>query len=454
MSYQTDWLASNPVFYNEKTGKVSHNVNDVIDFDNIELDPEGFNNYLDFGYSVFEQTPVKYVKFLRHSSRLIKDESGKLKVEYFDDPAEKWAGRITKENEVWEMIEAAVQSWEKQMDGEIIIPTSGGFDSRLLNLFIKDKTRIRSFTYGVCNPQNESYEVVHAKKLSELLGTRWEQIELGDFHRFFDEWDSLFGPATHAHGMYQIEFYSKVRLKVNGGNPLLSGLIGDVWAGGKKLPHIKDSSNIITLGLTHGMHADSKASLLSRDRTLLEGYYLREKDKLSDPFWRTIESMRLKIVLLSYLFRIPEYMGFHPWSPFLDMDIALSMLTLPNTRRRNRIWQVEFLKEQGIYLENMNLKRDYVNNLNRYATSCYPLKPLDVNILREIIRPSYIEWVNRVVREKPMPNRYIQSVLNVPKVGGALRRIGVKPVDPFIKAYSAYLTIRPIENLLIKTGMQ
>ncbi|MDR0711935.1 MAG: hypothetical protein LBF67_06295 [Prevotellaceae bacterium] len=60
----SDWLASNPVFYNEKTMRVSENINDVIDFPNMEFDTEGLSAYLDFGYSVFGSTPLKNVKFL------------------------------------------------------------------------------------------------------------------------------------------------------------------------------------------------------------------------------------------------------------------------------------------------------------------------------------------------------------------------------------------------------
>ena len=69
---------------------MSYNINDVIDYRNLEIDPEGFNNYLDFGYSVFQQTPIKHVKFLRHSSRLSIDDRHQIKIDYLDDPIEKW----------------------------------------------------------------------------------------------------------------------------------------------------------------------------------------------------------------------------------------------------------------------------------------------------------------------------------------------------------------------------
>lgn len=447
-AYETDWLASSPVFYNEKTGKVSNNINDVIDFDDLEFHPEGFNNYLDFGYSVFEQTPVKNVKFLRHSSRLTTEEAGSIKVEYLDDPAEKWACQISKEKDVWEHLEAAVQAWEKQVDGEIVIPTSGGFDSRVLNLLINDKSRIRSFTYGVSNPQSASYEVVHAKKLSELLGTKWEQVELGGFHQHFDDWDRLYGPATHAHGMYTIEFFKKIKGGFAGALPLLSGIIGDAWAGGKKFEPIDTISSLYKLGLTHGMHADSHYSLLNSKPDQREFYFECVKDKIKDPFWVTVESMRFKFLLLSYLLRVPESLGFLPWSPFLDINIALSMLTISPKRRNGRAWQVEYFRKKNVYFENQHLKVNTENSLNFDATRAYPPAPLDISLMREVMQPGYVKWINNIIREMPLPNPVLKSVLNIRKVGGILRRAGFRSRNVFLEAYCAYLTLKPIENLL------
>ena len=127
--FETDWLASQPVFYNEFTGKVSHKINEVIEFQNFEVHPEGFNNYLDFGYSILEQTPIKHVKFLRHSSRLTVQNNGKLEIEYLDDPVEKWIGKTSHEDDIFHLLYSSVRSWEKSVEGEIIIPTSGVTDA-------------------------------------------------------------------------------------------------------------------------------------------------------------------------------------------------------------------------------------------------------------------------------------------------------------------------------------
>ena len=68
---ETDWLASTPIFYNQKTGSVSANIHDVMpSAGEFSFHPEGLYNYLDFGYSVFGQTPLADVQFLPPATRL------------------------------------------------------------------------------------------------------------------------------------------------------------------------------------------------------------------------------------------------------------------------------------------------------------------------------------------------------------------------------------------------
>ncbi len=449
--FETDWLASQPVFYNEKTGQASHNINDVIDYDNLELHPEGFNNYLDFGYSVLEQTPVRHVKFLRHSSRLWVDEQGVLSVEYLDDPVEQWLDYRLSEEDVIDLIRERVRKWEHSMEGEIVIPTSGGYDSRLLNWCIKDKSRIRSFTYGISDNQSESYEVAYARRLSEILGTRWEQIPLGDFHRYFDDWEKLFGISTHAHGMYHFEFYQKILPKVKERNPFLSGIIGDAWAGSVNIPALKRCVDVKQLGYTHGLQVDSAQNLLPVEQLLLSGYWEIQKNRLKDPRFRVVEAMRFKIILLCYLKIVPRIFGFQWWSPFLDIDIVMAMLNLPTARRRGRLWQKEFFQKVGLDLNSMNLQATHENTLDLQAQRRIPVKSLDVNLFREVVKPDYVEWINQNVvnRQSNRKDKVLGRLLRVRKVGGALRRLGFTDnVGKQFAAYNAYLVLLPIENLL------
>lgn len=449
--FETDWLASQPIFYNEKTGQASHNINDVIDYTNLELHPEGFNNYLDFGYSVLEQTPVKHVKFLRHSSRLWVDEKGVLSVEYLDDPVEQWLDYRLSEEDIIDLIGERVRKWEHSVEGEIIIPTSGGYDSRLLNWCIENKSRVRSFTYGISENQAESYEVVYARQLSELLGTRWEQIPLGDFHQYFDDWDRLFGVSIHAHGMYHFEFYQKILPKVAGGNPFLSGIIGDAWAGSVNIALLENYTDVSRLGYTHGLQADSTRSKFSVERPLLSNYWETQRGRLEDAHLRVVEAMRFKIILLCYLRNVPKHFGFKWWSPFLDVDVCMAMLNLPPERKRDCIWQREFFQKVGLSLESMKLQATHQNTLDLQALRRIPVKPLDVNLLREVIKPDYVEWINRNLLNQSLnwTEKVLCGLLNVRIVGGALRRLGFTDnASRQLKAYNTYLVLLPIEKLL------
>ena len=449
--FETDWLASQSVFYNEKTGQASHNINDVIDYTDLELHPEGFNNYLDFGYSVLGQTPVRHVKFLRHSSRLCVDEKGALSVKYLDDSVEQWLDYRLSEEDIIDLIRERVQTWEHSVEGEIVIPTSGGYDSRLLAWCVEDKSRVRSFTYGISENQAESFEVVYARQLSEHLGTRWEQIPLGDFHQYFDDWDKLFGVSTHAHGMYHFEFYQKILPKVQGGSPFLSGIIGDAWAGSVNIPALESCVDIKRLGYTHGLQADSAQSQFTVDRPLLSNYWETQRRRLEDARLRVVEAMRFKIILLCYLRNVPKHFGFKWWTPFLDIDLCMAMLNLPPDRKRDRLWQKEFFQKIGLSLESMNLKATRQNTLDLQALRRIPVKPLDENQLREVIKPLYVEWINGKLLNQSLDwtERVLYRLLHVRKVGGALRRLGfTDKVNRQIEAYNAYIVLLPIEKLL------
>lgn len=442
--YGSDWLASEPFFYNEITGKYSHNINDVIDYSNLEFDPEGLSNYLDFGYSVLEQTPIKNVKFLRHSSKLLFNMNEKLTVQYFDDPVNDWLDYRLTESDIIELIRDRVQKWEASVSGEIVIPTSGGYDSRLLNWCISDKSRIRAFSYGVSNKQYDSFEVVYAKKLSEILGIKWEQVFLGDFHEYIKEWIEHYGVSTHAHGMYHIEFYNKIKMMTDG-DAFMSGIGGDWWSSAVNCKPIDSHESLIEIGYTHGMHATSSKALFNTKKMLLRQFFFDNKHIINDWNCQLLLMSRFKIILISYLKKLPQLLDYKVFTPFLDIDIAMAMLNLPPERRLNRQWQKDFFTREGLNIEDMNLKASRVNTLNFQAMHKVQLEPLNVNLLKEVMESEYIHWINKQLQVNRFRNQALR-LLSVPKVGGGLRRLGFK--DNRLKAYCAYLTLKPIEDLI------
>jgi asparagine synthetase B (glutamine-hydrolysing) len=449
--FESDWLASQPFFYNLKSGRASHNVNDVVDLANIEFDPEGFNDFLDFGFSVFERTPLRDVRMLRYSSRLFSGSDG-LRVEYLDDPAWAWLERQSTVDEVLEVASAKINE-AAAGNGEIVVPTSGGLDSRLLNVLVSDRRRVRAFTYGVSDDPRRSFEAVKARELARRLGLRWELIQLGDFHHYFNEWDALFGISTHAHGMYQIELYRHVAALVGPGSPVISGSCGDRFAGADRdvrvVDELRDRADVHKVFRHTAMNADSHYSNFKSEGLGVEQLLLDTPQIHNEILPRVFTITRMRMVLLSYLLSVPASLGLRPTGPYLDIDLAMRMLTLPADLRLDRRWEREFFARQGVDLESSDCPADWRNTLNFRAMRRVPLKPLDVALLREVVKPDYVRWINRNVGLLGLPSEALWRLGWTPGFRRAAKLLAPTGIaDGRGLAYGAYLTLKPIESLL------
>lgn len=446
--FETDWLASFPIFYSLKNRLAGTKISDALSKDHkLNFHPEGLSNFLDFGYSVFGQTPIQDVNFLPPSSRLFRYENGSMSLEQISDPVEKWINYSLSESDIIELIKERVQNWEASLPSnqQIVLPLSGGFDSRLLLWCIRDKSRIRAYTYGLSKQQDKSIEVVHAKALAEHFKLNWQQIKIGRFHSYFDEWDKEFGLSVHAHGMYHIEFYKKIRENLKGEHAFLSGIFGDIWAGNFFPAELNSEKDLVNLSYSHGLCSNSKYLKLPDQNQIKEQFFRNNKDKLSDFRFKTITTIRLKIILICYLMKIPSLFRLKPWTPFLDIDIAMAMLNLPKSRRIERQWQIDFFKKVGLNLESLNLKANRTNSLNLQAMKQHKVLPLNTELLSQFFEKNYLEWINKNAFVTPF--RELRSdLLSVPKIGGILRRLGIK--DTTLESYYAYLCLKPIEKFL------
>jgi hypothetical protein len=155
-------------------------------------------------------------------------------------------------------------------------------------------------------------------------------------------------------------------------------------------------------------------------------------------------------MLLSYLLCVPDSLGLRAGAPFLDIDLAMRMLTLPAEQREDRRWQREFFARQGVDLEARALSFDGRNTLNFQGMHKVPLRPLDVELLREVVRPDYVRWINRNVGPLGL---YSEATWRLGNRRGFRRAVGALErrtdvTQRRLLAYNAYLTLKPIESLL------
>jgi hypothetical protein len=449
ITIEQNWLGHIPIYYNVNTNTVSDNINDVIDYSNLEIDPEGLINYLSYGYCVFGRTPVKGVKFLRQNQSLLINTTGEIVVADNDDSCLDYLEKVTPEYRVWDILQSSIIEVSNRFhENTILIPTSGGYDSRLLNFFCPIKHNVLACTYGISNIHERSFEIVHARELCRRLGISWNGIRLGQFHAYLDLWDKLYGISTHAHGMYQWEFYSIIREQF-GVMPLLSGIVGDLWAGSSVKPVPAKPEELINLGHTHGITFPQSQCLLRCNNELLQQEFETERYKLKNERYRVLYLIRTKIILLSYLLAVPKKLGFIPYSPYIDKEVAMSMLTVEPSRWRGRKWQRDFIANNGLDVEHTRERKSFRNDLDFNAMTLSPLPLLNSRMLSSLFNSDYIKWINdNICTFTPITylNHWISGTAGI---GRLARLLGVN--DRALAAYNSYLVLRPIEQLLLRS---
>jgi len=449
---ENDWLGSIPIFYNT-TKKIASSLIQHCVADST-VSQEGLELYCEHGYAAYGATIYKEVRFLRYFSRITFAKTG-LVVKKKPDPIREldYDSVEVGSDTVVDTLTAYVRRVEVGLGGNIILPTSGGFDSRLLNYLVEDRSKIRSFTYGNSSDQNKSTEVVYAKRISEIFQTKWKRIELTSFHEYIGKWFSCFGVSTHLHGMYQIEFYKKILLDEGlAGSSLLSGIVGDAWAGSISVPVIEKPSDLSKLGYTHGMSFPIKHLndlVCGEDR---DSFFNENKDLLTDSRHRIIFLIRNKIILLSYLMQVPEYMGVPAWTPFLNLECVFKMLCLPDQERKNRKWQTELFRQTGLDLESEKLKSIRSNRLDAEVLKGARLEPLNVEVLAEYVSAHRVDEINKILTiytsgKLSMQKVFLNAVsycLTISKVGGLLRKLGFK--NRVLLALYQYYVLKAVEK--------
>lgn len=119
----------------------------------------------------------------------------------------------------------------------ILIPLSGGYDSRYILALLKEKNypKLECFTYG----RKESHEVLIAKNVAEKLNVKWHFIEYSDelLNNFFSETWEKYSNLNHNYSSlpHEQDFFALLYLKQQNLLPadgiIVNGFCQDIHAG-------------------------------------------------------------------------------------------------------------------------------------------------------------------------------------------------------------------------------
>jgi hypothetical protein len=353
---KSDWINSHPIFFNIKTKSVSTNINDVVEWGNFEFDSEGLFNYLKFGYLIFDKTVFKDVFRLPHSSTInVIEENGirSFAIEEGEDEIFKYLKGSSTPDECLGKIEKHVNNFEKTLDGKrILLPLSGGHDSRLLFSMIKDKSKIDAITYDISLSLKYSHESLCSFILTNEAKVKWENILVNKYFTkaYCERNFNLFGLEMPIHASYHMEMYDQAQKLFDLTNSIVvSGSVGDWWSGEKvPLAKTKTWEDAERLFFNHNISIPEEYILCASDRSYNENIIKQKLEYIIESdVYRTVFSRRGRVGLSGFIVRAAE--SFLPvYNPFYDIDIAASQMHLNAEERQDRIWQKKYFDKIGM----------------------------------------------------------------------------------------------------------
>ncbi len=441
--WTTDWLNTQPVYYNEKTHKISYRFNDVVEWDDFTLHKEGLFNYLRYGYSLFEQTPVQDVKFLRYQSQiqkvLLPDGKTQILIEQLEDPCISRLGEVSSTDKVMERLRAHVREFEKSTNPakRFLLPLSGGYDSRMLAHLIEDKSRIDAFTYGITYKGSDCLELKTARAVSKKLNISWFPMMLDRYNEsyFLKKNFSAFGSVIPIHANYHMELYEKI-ISERGSNYIaLSGSVGDWWAGQKVSLNgqIKSFDDFGRLFFNHGICGVRDYIKLKPDFEISRSQFEKNKELLKEDKYRRLFMARGRIALASYIFRTAQ-LYFETYTPYYDFELAMSMLNLPEKEARDRAWLKTYYANQGLDFSHVRGNTRNMQDIVSVKRSLSADDCLQRKYFEGIYDQARIDWINKTLLEI--------------KGAWTLRFLSEKKRLEYFQAYNEWTALKPIEMLL------
>ncbi len=449
---ENDWMAGIPVYYNTND-KIVSTFPEICLGKSPEFDEEGLYLYLKYGFAALGTTPFHKVFTLRYFSSL-KYSLKQISVDEKEDPAlSADLSEPASEDEIWELLRDSIYNVMDKTSGPVVSPLSGGLDSRIINALVaeKHKSRIRTYSYGVSVNQEKSFESQIAKRVARKLGLQWKHIYLNDAYQYMDEWHDLFGFGTHLHGMIHIEFYRKILRDISPDQPsaMFSGISGSAFQGGypaKK--RISRPSELYDLALTHHLNCNR---LIDNKQTQAETrFFESNRELLTNLRWYPVVTMRIKMNLLHYLYKLPATMGLPSTSPYHNFEIATKMLSLPMERRKNRRWVNEYFLKKNLYFGSRIKYGDTRNTLNQLLFKNHTFQPLDEKIWeKNPVRIKKVREINENLKNADTPLGIIRFYLTTLRVVKELVKL-VGIYDIFSKYLPPYLTLKSLEKTLKK----
>ena len=257
---------------------------------------------------------------------------------------------------------------------KIIIPLSGGYDSRFIACLLKSKgyENVICYTYGRSN----DYEVINSKYVADALGYQWYFVEYNK-----EKWENFFSydtsvleyfSDTHNHcTLPHIQEY--IALKelmekgyINSGDIVIPGFCGDVPAGSFTSNINYEEYNIKTLAfhifkmhyINFKINKKIKIKIIEKIKKYFEVLEKQviDKDSFISAYEEWTVCSRLTMWVVNSV-RVYEHFDLEWRLPMWDVDYLNFWYSIPNNERENCQLYRKILFEGIFYQYGVTLKK-------------------------------------------------------------------------------------------------
>ena len=331
--------------------------------------------------------------------------------------------------------QAALQSVKRLVDyaggRQIVIPLSGGYDSRLIATLLKrlGYENILAFSYGV--PGNK--ESKYSRQIADSLGIPWHFVEYSkdkwrkawqtDERREYQRWGSGWCSIPHVQDWLAVKIM-KENKTVDENCIFVPGHSGDFVAG-SHLPSITFTDKRFSFEnlyeAIHKKHYElvpfnvvtqlSKAVLKKRILTAAEKSQVNNNIDFADGFEKwDWQERQAKFICNSV--RVYEFFSYDWWMPLWDGQFMAFWESVPLRLRKNRYWYADYVKniyaqegdEQNQALDNPSDQRTIRSWIKNY------IPPIAYSLLLFVkpVKPS--AWISQRSLDR-YPQNQVQSLL-------------------------------------------
>lgn len=422
-----DHIRSIPLFYGQRQGRVF--VSDEAEWVRQQvgdelMDDQARQEFQLTGYVTGSDTLFPNVKQLQAGECLmVTEQSHTPKIEtrryyrFLHTEPREYDEALLKE----ELDQVAVASIQRLIDyagdRQIVVPLSGGYDSRLIVTLLKrlGYNNILTFTYGV--PGNK--ESQYSKQVAEALGLRWHFVEYSnelwrnawqsDERWQYQKWGSGWSSIAHVQDWLAVKLM-KAQMIVDSDCIFVPGHTGDFISGGHipqevefdKPTSSKELGDAVirkhySLAPIHRISSRTESEWSKRIIALAEIDEIKKGQDLANAFekWEWQER-QAKFICNSV--RVYEFFGYDWWLPLWDKEFVKFWQDVPLELRNGREWYVE-----------------YVNSAYRESSSGYGINNAsDKNNVLKRIKAVINSYLPFFVREKISEIRKLKSIENNP----------------------------------------